>query len=560
MNFAKSLFIIGSFMLLSKAAFAQDFLYKFEFPGTTYKGVKSYLINKNEILVTIFTTSNDTLIKIPKLTFQPKMAYSLILFITDTTGNVKWAKHLDLNHTLPPTFSAPIKRNNHLLINITGIDIGYYDGQPVDIKRNSISFMKINADNGDLLSLNKPIVSESVCEVQESIEKDGAIFSLFYLRNYILPGSSDTVRPPGYGYFGAALVKQDLSGNILWIKSMSNWGKETRINSISIDKDDRLVLSGTTETSLMYEGIQFADSTWPPFPRPFILATDLNGKPLSFYISIPKNSSSNVFTSHSIPDGRLIVHANSIDTLHGFREPNAGRGILARFDRNLNPMNTTTTRYFVAETYTAAFQGHAVDPAGNTYLTGNFIHNTTLNGISYLSDHSRTAIMKYDRWLRPQQALTQLDGLVGYFKSIIITATNQGFLVGSCYGNMQMGSLSWYTSVPTICFCKFEIPNILPDLQDTASIYLNNNARHLQNDMLHIYPNPSFGKFVVSVMPVAESGFLRVVNINGIEVRKIKLKPAAVHQHIELNNLPRGTYWIHLETPSFHTGKMAVVE
>ena len=165
--------------------------------------------------------------------------------------------------------------------------------------------------------------------------------------------------------------------------------------------------------------------------------------------------------------------------------------------------------------------------------------------------------------MRPQSALT---GNWTNAPPIAILDDNRGIMVAQCNGDVRFGQHTW-TNPPGkyhLCIAPFYLPTTLPALPDSADTSATSPISVTEalspDGMLHIYPNPSLGEFVVSVMPVTESGILRVVNINGIEVRKIKLKPAAVHQHIELNNLPRGTYWIHLETPSFHTGKMAVVE
>jgi hypothetical protein len=553
----KSLFISLVFIIIGNAVDAQKFDYKIEFPGPVYQNLRMYHLSENEIFVSFKAQRTDTL-KIPKLDYKPGAFNSFVFFLMDTLGNVKWAKNGNLGVMGFLNMAPPIKVGDEIFINMTN-DILSYDGHNFIVNVKSLMVLKISLVNGEFISDFKPIhsVYGGVGAIDNKRIGD-AIYSIFGVRSFYLEGSTDTINPPGYGRYGCILAKQDLTGRVLWYKPFNTWNQDPlSLSNIDVDKDNRLCIIGVFHYSLTFQNLNYVDSSKMPNRISFAVSTDLNGNLLAYRLF--KNNGNPYMRSHPLADGRYAM-LSYVDTLEGFDTPHPGPGYyLWRLDRDLKPLNFTDVGFFLLDYWT--FRYTDIDPHGNIYLNGRFGKVTTINGITYPRDTlnaSILSILKYDRWLRLQNVLYDIEG-VQQSSTILMTGPNRGFLAGECSGNVRLGALNWFVQGKSMCIGKFEIPNILPDLPDTASIYTSSDANGDIGEF-KIYPNPGNGKFTLSLTPgELDQGVISVYSQSGKKVFE-KIWEAHRHtQNVEIDYLPAGVYWVQLKTEIFVIGKKLVV-
>jgi hypothetical protein len=103
-----------------------------------------------------------------------------------------------------------------------------------------------------------------------------------------------------------------------------------------------------------------------------------------------------------------------------------------------------------------------------------------------------------------------------YLESVYFTDANHGFAAG------DNGTILKYLS-----------PN---GLEDNST---NSNA-------LHIFPNPTNGKFILETTCLTRDTYLSIDNVNGQE--KMGMQVNDNYIQVDLSNLPDGVYFVRLKT------------
>ena len=81
-------------------------------------------------------------------------------------------------------------------------------------------------------------------------------------------------------------------------------------------------------------------------------------------------------------------------------------------------------------------------------------------------------------------------------------------------------------------------------------------------DALNIYPNPSQGKFRLSIVS-QENGkvFIVIVNAAGSIIKSLSdIKHGLFEKEIELGNLPSGVYYVKASVNSFSSSKAVLIQ
>jgi len=96
------------------------------------------------------------------------------------------------------------------------------------------------------------------------------------------------------------------------------------------------------------------------------------------------------------------------------------------------------------------------------------------------------------------------------------------------------------------------------DFDGTSSLSEVIELKYTQFRPSHVYPNPAIGELNIGFGSILESGVLRLLDING---RQVRTWDVADSQHVYLNvaNLPAGFYLLHVERESGQTPEVIKV-
>ncbi|MBI1182983.1 T9SS type A sorting domain-containing protein [bacterium] len=98
------------------------------------------------------------------------------------------------------------------------------------------------------------------------------------------------------------------------------------------------------------------------------------------------------------------------------------------------------------------------------------------------------------------------------------------------------------------------------DITFEKNLLYSTGIENTHSNLLQIFPNPLAGQPLSIISQFAENGVLSIYNTNGQLQKTIRINAGFSQQQIDLGNLPKGMYMLHMQSANEHITKTLLVK